>query len=347
MIKLFDRVKVNTPTTGTGDITFGAVASTAFLTPIEAGVLDGDEVRYVIVDGLDFEEGVGLIKDTVATMERTVTKSKVGGVVGTSALNLSGTAVLALTASAADILTQDDNLESLKNPDVALDNLGGTATGKAIFKATAKADAITATTGDYLRVIADYAVTAADNGKVIVTEKSGNCTISLPPAGDVVGMRIIVKNFSTTTTIDPDGSEQIDAGATKVLTLGRQSVAIVSTGTGWLSLLDGDVFESGPGFIRYAGGVQHCWGRGGSDVTTNEAQDSFYISSFVDLTFARPFASPPVAVPACDKASGGAGIVWASLGTGYPTTTQVRIFLIAGATARAGRPAYKASGPWF
>lgn len=103
MIKLFDRVKVNIPTTGTGDITFGAAVSTAFLTPTEAGVLDGDEVRYVIVDGLDFEEGVGLIKDTVATMERTVTKSKIGGVVGTSPINLSGTAVLALTASAADI----------------------------------------------------------------------------------------------------------------------------------------------------------------------------------------------------------------------------------------------------
>lgn len=103
MIKLFDRVKVNIPTTGTGDITFGAAASTAFLTPAEAGVLDGDEVRYVIVDGLDFEEGVGLIKDTVAMMERTVTKSKIGGVVGTSPINLSGTAVMALTASAADI----------------------------------------------------------------------------------------------------------------------------------------------------------------------------------------------------------------------------------------------------
>jgi hypothetical protein len=347
MIKLFDRVKVNTPTTGVGDITFGAAASTAFLTPTEAGALDGDEVRYVIVDGLDFEEGVGLIKDTVATMGRTVTKSKIGGVVGASALNLSGTAVLALSASAADILTPDDNLESLKYPDVALDNLGGTATGKAIFKATAKADAITATTGDYLRVIADYAVTAADNGKVIVTEKSGNCTISLPPAGDVVGMRIIVKNFSTTTTIDPDGSEQIDAGATKVLTLGRQSVAIVSTGTGWLSLSSGDVFESGAGFIRYADGTQFCWGKGGADLTTNDPQDNLFISPLVDLTFARSFVSPPVVMPACDKANGGAGVVWAAVGTGYPTTTQVRIFLVAGATARVGRPAYQASGQGF
>lgn len=149
MIKLFDRVKVNIPTTGTGDITFGAAASTAFLTPIEAGVLDGDEVRYVIVDGVDFEEGVGLIKDTVATMGRTVTKSKIGGVVGTSALNLSGTAVLALTASAADILTPGDNLASLVDADAALDNLGGTTVGKAVFKAPNEAAALSALPSAY------------------------------------------------------------------------------------------------------------------------------------------------------------------------------------------------------
>ncbi len=141
MIKLFDRVKVNIPTTGTGDIEFGAAASTAFLTPTEAGVLDGDEVRYFINDGLDFEEGVGLIKDTVATMERTVTKSKVGGVVGTSPMNLSGTAVLGLTASAADILTPDDNLASVEDADTALDNLGGTSVGKAVFTAVDQAAA--------------------------------------------------------------------------------------------------------------------------------------------------------------------------------------------------------------
>lgn len=107
MAKLFDRVKVNIATTGTGDITFGSASSDAFLTPAEAGVVDGDVVRYVIVDGTDFEEGTGVVADTVATMSRTVTRSKIGGVVGTSKINLSGTAVLALTASAADIITPD------------------------------------------------------------------------------------------------------------------------------------------------------------------------------------------------------------------------------------------------
>lgn len=154
MAKLFDRVKVNVPTTGTGDIEFGAAVSTAFLTPVEAGALDGNEVRYVIVDGLDFEEGLGLIKDTVATMERTVTKSKIGGTVGTSKINLSGTAVLALTASAADIMTQamglhaDANLADVEDAAAALTNLGGTTVGKAVFTAADAAAARTAIGAD-------------------------------------------------------------------------------------------------------------------------------------------------------------------------------------------------------
>lgn len=176
MIKLFDRVKVNISTTGTGDITFGAAASTAFLTPTEAGVLDGDEVRYVIVDGLDFEEGVGLIKDTVATMERTVTKSKVGGTVGTSALNLSGTAVLALTASAADILTPDDNLASLKDPGTALNNLGGGAKGADVFKATDESDVLDALPSVYrlANVIGTVSYSGGNTGAVIESGSNSN-----------------------------------------------------------------------------------------------------------------------------------------------------------------------------
>ena len=139
MVKLFDRVKVNIATTGVGDIEFGSAASAAFLTPIEAGCADADEVRYVIVDGTDYEEGVGTIKSSVAEMERTtVTKSKIGGTSGTTKINLSGTAVLALVASAADILTPWDNLASLDDTDEALDNLEFTAVGKALAKALDK-----------------------------------------------------------------------------------------------------------------------------------------------------------------------------------------------------------------
>lgn len=142
MPKLFDRVKVNIATTGTGDITFGAASSNAFLTPTEAGCVDTDTVRYVIVDGTDFEEGVGTIKNSVAEMERTtVTKSKIGGTAGTSKINLSGTAVLALTASAADIVNAADvtaigeSLLTAANEGEAQDALGATTVGKAVLTA--------------------------------------------------------------------------------------------------------------------------------------------------------------------------------------------------------------------
>lgn len=124
MPKLFDRVKVNTPTTGSGDVTFGAASSNAFLTPTEAGCVDGDTVRYVIVDGTDYEEGVGTIGSGVAAMARTtVARSKIGGTAGTSKINLSGTAMVAFTALAADILNPANNLADVASASAALKNL--------------------------------------------------------------------------------------------------------------------------------------------------------------------------------------------------------------------------------
>lgn len=125
MFKLFDRVKFNTSTTGTRDITIGSVSSNAFYLPSEVGAADGDTVRYIIQDGLDIEEGVGTIADSVATLERTtVTASKVSGVSGTSKLSLSGTAVVALTASGADIVVPANNLADVEDAATARANLG-------------------------------------------------------------------------------------------------------------------------------------------------------------------------------------------------------------------------------
>ena len=104
MPKLFDLVKVNIATTGTGTVTFGSVFSPESFTPSEVGAVDGDTVRYVLIDGTDIELGTGTIGGSVTTMTRTVTRSRVGGIAGTSLLNLSGTAYLALTATAEDIL---------------------------------------------------------------------------------------------------------------------------------------------------------------------------------------------------------------------------------------------------
>lgn len=124
MPKLFDRVKVNIGTAGPGTVTFGAASSTAFLTPAQAGAVDGDTVRYVIVDGGDFEEGVGTILASVGQMSRdTVTRSKISGALGAAKINLSGTSVLAFTASAADIVNPANNLSELPDKAAARGNL--------------------------------------------------------------------------------------------------------------------------------------------------------------------------------------------------------------------------------
>jgi hypothetical protein len=91
----------------------------------------------------------------------TVTKSKIGGTVGTTKLDLSGAAVLAIPGSARDILIPVNNLADLDDADTALDNLGATATGKALFtavNAAAARDTLGATTvGEELFTATDEA----------------------------------------------------------------------------------------------------------------------------------------------------------------------------------------------
>lgn len=124
MPKLFDLVKVNTATTGTGTITFGPAFSNSFLTPSEAGCVDSDSVRYVLVDGDDIEVGEGVIGGSVTTMTRTVVFSKIGGTKGTSKISLSGTAFVYFTALSSDILNPSNNLSDVVNTDTAADNIG-------------------------------------------------------------------------------------------------------------------------------------------------------------------------------------------------------------------------------
>jgi len=84
----YDRVKVTTSTTGTGEITFGSSTS-GFLDFTNVPI--GKSVRYVIEDLPNWEIGVGT-KSSVSTFTRTTVKETSSG--STSPISLSGNAIL-------------------------------------------------------------------------------------------------------------------------------------------------------------------------------------------------------------------------------------------------------------
>jgi hypothetical protein len=100
MVKLVNRAKMSTATTGTGTITLGP-AETGYQSFADAGVADGDIVRYVIEDGTDWEVGTGTYTATGTTLTRTVSESSNSD----EAITLSGSAVVFVSAVAEDILT--------------------------------------------------------------------------------------------------------------------------------------------------------------------------------------------------------------------------------------------------
>lgn len=100
MVAFVNRARVSTSTTGTGTITLGS-AETGYQTFGGAGVSDGETVRYTIEDGANWEIGTGTYTASGTTLSRGPSESSSGG----AAINLSGSAIVFVTALGADFTT--------------------------------------------------------------------------------------------------------------------------------------------------------------------------------------------------------------------------------------------------
>jgi len=97
-ITLGNRAKMSTSTTGTGTITLGSAVS-GFQTFADAGITNGQTVRYAIDDGANFEIGSGTYTSSGTTLTRSVTESSNSD----SAISLSGSAEVFIAATVADL----------------------------------------------------------------------------------------------------------------------------------------------------------------------------------------------------------------------------------------------------
>ena len=131
---LANRARMSTATTGTGTVTLGS-ATVGFQSFASAGVTDGATVRYVIEDNNgNWEIGTGTYTATGTTLSRTPSESSVGG----SAINLSGSAIVFLSAGKEELqhaADMDQDVATTDSPTFA----GGTLTGDLSFGDSNKA----------------------------------------------------------------------------------------------------------------------------------------------------------------------------------------------------------------
>lgn len=248
---LANRVRVSTATSGTGTLTLGAKTANNRVTFAEGGITDGQVVTYVIEEGQDFEVGRGTYTSSGTTLSRdTVLISSVAGTVGTSKLNLGGTAEVFIDAAKEDLDVNDFTEDT--SPDGTAD-FHWMHDASASLKKKVKPTNVSRTGG--FQLLTSGSVSSAAQLDVVLTNFTGYRAIlfvltNFLPANDDVELRM------RTST---DGGSSFASGASDY----AWQVAINTAGVGGAFQGDGaDSFISLVGIPSAGNGVGNASAEG-------------------------------------------------------------------------------------
>jgi hypothetical protein len=206
MTVLYNRVYVNTATTGQGTVTLGSAFSNAFLTDVEASVANGASLTFVIEEGSDFEISRGVYTSATRTLTRaTVLASKISGTAGTTKLNLAGSATVRITPVAEDLV---------------LGPSSSTDSGFAKFDGT---------TG---KIIKDSAATVAiTDGGTGATTAAGAASALGVGTGDSPQFAAVNLSHASANTLTGSGGDALIEG-NRLFRVGGTDVPVADGGTG-------------------------------------------------------------------------------------------------------------------
>lgn len=200
MSVIANRVKVATSTTGTGTITLGAAVD-GFQTFADGGISDGEVVSYVIEDGNSWEIGTGTYTSSGTTLSRTVSESSNSD----AALNLSGSAVVFVTALASELVLTT-NTQTLTNKTLATTLIDNNTREKTTVQATAATGTITF---DVLTQQVMFFTTDSTGNFTVNIRGDGSTTLdSLMAVGEAITAAFFVTNGGTAyynTAVQVDG----------------------------------------------------------------------------------------------------------------------------------------------
>ena len=230
MVTLVNRAKMSTSTTGTGTITLGS-AETGYQTFADAGVADGNVVRYVIEDGNDWEIGSGTYTSSGTTLSRTVDESSNAD----AALNLTGSAVVFITAAAEDIPSLELYAENPSSPTApSATGTNAVAIGdqsvSAGTRSIALGDSYVSGTDSLAAVIADntstYGATGTNSVAIgYLSKATNNYSFSLGFGPTASGVGAVAAGYTATST----GSYSVALGRSRSTGNDSFSAAIAST----------------------------------------------------------------------------------------------------------------------